>query len=352
MRYSFKGRGVFVVRPILALVLSAGIISSSIAPHRAVHAAAKLRVALVLHGNLGDKSFFDSAQAGMVHALATLPITERTIQAGNDQTQWQPALADAAAGPYDVIIAGTFLMNGYIAKIAPQYPNKKFILFDDVAAYSTGCCKNVYSIQYKTSDASYMTGYIAGKVSKSKVVGAVLGAPGGPVAEYYVGFQQGAVAADPTIKVLKAVSNTFSNPATGKELALAQIHQGADVIFPIAGSTGLGSLQAVRDTKGTYAIGVDSDQALLFAKTDPAQANVILTSALKDVGQSLYLALKGTIAGTTPYGKSVTLGITSGAVGIAQNQYYLKLVPAAVRAQVEVIKQQLISGKIKVKGVL
>ena len=93
MRYSFKRRGVFVVRPILALVLSAGILSSSIAPHQAVHAAAKLRVALVLHGNLGDKSFFDSAQAGMVHALATLPITERTIQAGNDQTQWQPALA-------------------------------------------------------------------------------------------------------------------------------------------------------------------------------------------------------------------------------------------------------------------
>src|ERR1700712_3556286 len=65
-----------------------------------------LKVALVLHGTLGDKSFFDSAAAGMKKAEADLPVTVKIIEAGYDRSKWQPALADAADGDYDLIICG------------------------------------------------------------------------------------------------------------------------------------------------------------------------------------------------------------------------------------------------------
>lgn len=309
-----------------------------------------LKVALVLNGTLGDKSFFDSAQQGMLKAMKELPVTVKTIEASYDRSKWQPALADAADGDYDVVIAGTFDMTGYVADLAPQYPNKKFILFDDSVDYSKGGFNNVLSVQYRTSTAAYLAGFAAAKVSKTGTLGQILGTEGSVILEFVVGFEQGAKAAKPDVKLLRATvnsANPFSDPAKGKELALAQIQQGADVIFPIAGSTGIGALQAVRDSK-KLGIGVDSDQATIFEATDPAQAAAILTSVEKRVGDSLVLILKETVDGTAKYGTSSILGLKEGAVGISENKFYKKLVPEAIREQVREQEKKIIDGTIKV----
>ena len=100
------------------------------------------------------------------------------------------------------------------------------------------------------------------------------------------------------------------------------------------------------------AVGVDSDQAMIFAPTDPAQAAVIFTSVEKKVGESLYLALKGTIDGSQVYGKSELLGLKDGAVGISQNDYYKKLVPADVQAEVTAIEAKIASGALVVDTVM
>ncbi len=90
-----------------------------------------LNVALVVHGTLGDKSFFDSAAAGLERAEAELPVDVTVIEAGADRSRWQPALADAADQGFDVVIAGTFDMTGFMTELAGEYPDTKFILFDD-----------------------------------------------------------------------------------------------------------------------------------------------------------------------------------------------------------------------------
>ncbi|MFM2282303.1 MAG: hypothetical protein RLZZ444_4534, partial [Pseudomonadota bacterium] len=185
------------------------------------------------------------------------------------------------------------------------------------------------------------------KLSTTGTLGEILGMEFKTVTDFAVGFDQGAKAAKPDIKILKAVANTFSDPAKGKELALAQMGQGADVIFPIAGGTGIGALQAVRDAK-KLAVGVDSDQATIFAPTDAAQADVIFTSVEKKVGQSLYTALEQTIDGKAPYGTALLLGLKDGAVGISKNAYYEKLVPAEVRAEVDAIEKKIVDGEIAV----
>lgn len=337
------------------LMAGAGALTLALGVGSAAHAETytkehPLKVALVVNGTLGDKSFFDSANAGLVEAAKELPIVFKTFEPGYNRGSWQPALADAADGDYDVIITGTFDMTGFVAELAPQFPDKKFILFDDSVDYSKGDLKNVLSLSYRTSTAAYLAGYAAEKVSKTGTLGQILGTEGSVILEFVLGFEQGAKAANPNAKLLRATvnsANPFNDPAKGKELALAQIQQGADVIFPIAGATGIGALQAARDSKA-LAIGVDADQATIFAATDQAQADVILTSVEKRVGESLFVVLKQTLDGTAKYGTSTVLGLQDGAVGISKNAYYEKLVPADVRAEVDAQEKKIISGEIKV----
>jgi len=310
-----------------------------------------LKVALVLHGTLGDKSFFDDANSGMEKAKADLPVDIKVIELGYDRSKWQAGLADATDSGYDVIIAGTFDMTGYIVELAPQYPDVKFIDFDDTPDFAACDCKNILAIQYTTAAAGYLAGYASAKVSKTGILSTIIGMEFPTVTDFKVGFDAGAKAANPNVQVLNQVAGTFSDPAKGKEIALAQIAQGADVVFPIAGGTGLGALQAVKES-GKLAVGVDSDQALIFKDSDPAQADVILTSVEKRVGASLYQVLKATIDGTAEYGKGVLLGVKDGAVGISENAYYEKLVPADVRAEVDALEAKIASGELVVDSVM
>ncbi|WP_338723325.1 BMP family ABC transporter substrate-binding protein [Devosia sp. XK-2] len=306
-----------------------------------------LTVALVVHGNLGDKSFFDSAAAGLDKAEAELPVDVTIIEAGLDRGRWEPALADAVDQGFDVVIAGTWEMNGFMQALSPEYPDTKFILFDDAPDFSGGAFPNILAINYRVSTAGYLAGYAAAKISETGKLGEILGVEGTTVVEFALGFEQGAKAANPDVEVTRAVAGSFTDPAKGKELALAQFAQGVDIVFPIAGGTGIGALQAARD-EGKLAVGVDSDQAEIFAPTDPAQAEVIFTSVEKKVGESLYTALAQTIDGTAPYGTNLILGLADGAVGIAKNSYYEAAVPEDVRAEVDAEEAKIISGEIAV----
>lgn len=339
-------------RSFASLMLAAGLMTSVSAGAVFAQEYTKdnpLKVALVVHGNLGDKSFFDSAAAGLDQAEAELPVDVTVIEAGIDRGRWEPALADATDQGFDVVIAGTWEMNGFMQTLSPEYPDTKFILFDDTPDFTGGAFPNILAINYRVSTAAYLAGYAAAKISESGKLGEILGVEGATVVEFALGFEQGAKAANPDVQVTRAVAGSFTDPAKGKELALAQFAQGIDVVFPIAGGTGIGALQAARD-EGKLAVGVDSDQAEIFAPSDAAQADVIFTSVEKKVGQSLYTALEQTIAGTAPYGTNLILGLADGAVGISENAYYEKLVPAEVRTEVEEQKAKIIAGEITVES--
>ena len=180
-----------------------------------------LEVALVIHGTLGDKSFLDSAAAGMERAEAELPVEASVIEAGLDRSRWQPALADAADQGFDVVIVGTWEMTGFVTELAPNYPDTRFIIFDEAPDFSGGGLDNVMGITYRTSTAAYLAGYAAASVSETGKLGEILGVEGGPILEFATGFAQGARAADPDVEIIRAVAGTFTDPAKGKELALA-----------------------------------------------------------------------------------------------------------------------------------
>lgn len=317
---------------------------------------APLKVVLFVNGVLGDKSFFDSAQRGVDRAKAELGIEAKTIEAGLDETQWEAALVDAAANEeYDVFIVGTFQMISFLEQVAPQYPDKKFIIFDAPVNYEACECDNVYSVLYKQNEGSYLAGVYAAAMTTQSIDGmnpdAVIGSVGGQdipvIVDFMVGYEQGAKDTNPDITVIRQFADSWNDPAKGKELTKAQYSQGADIVFQIAGGTGQGVFEAAAED-GRYALGVDSDQALIVEEADPTQAARILTSMMKNVDNSLFRALDLHLKGELPYGQIETLGIAEGGVGLARNKFYDQTTPDEVKAMVDEAEKKVIAGEISV----
>jgi basic membrane protein A and related proteins len=315
----------------------------------------KVKVVLYVNGTLGDKSFFDSAARGIDQAVKELGIVGKVVEGGYDPARWEPDILQLSEGDWDIVIAGTWQLQEYLEKIAPNHPEKKFFTYDTTVTYANGNLGNVYSILYSQNEASFLTGALAAMITTSdlpqanadKVIGFLGGMDIPVINDFKVGFEEGAAYVDPAVKVLVTYAGAFSDPAKGKELTLAMFDQGADITFNVAGETGLGGIDAAKE-KGKYTLGVDSDQYLLFAETDAAKAANIVTSMMKNVDFSIFRAIEMHIAGTLKYGEAEILDIEKGGVGLADNENYQKVATADMRAEIDAIAKKITSGEIKV----
>jgi basic membrane protein A len=310
----------------------------------------KLRVALMINGNLGDKSFHDSANNGMTMIRDKLGCQTRVVEVGYDDSKWEPAFRDILDEKYDVVICGTWQMQEIVTRLAPKYPDQKIIVYDtsmDYASDTKKAFKNVYSIEYKQNEGSYLAGVLAASMSKTGVIGFVGGMDNTVIRDFLVGYIQGAKDVNNSIKVIPSFIGNFSDTAKAKELTFAQYQMGADVVFSVAANAGEGTLQASKE-RNRLVIGVDSDQAMLYQTSDPVLANLIMSSMLKRVDQSIYLAIEQALAGKLAWGTRVELGINEECVGLADNPIYQKVVPANVRSVVGNYNNKIKAKQIKV----
>ncbi len=306
----------------------------------------KVKVALLI-GNLGDLSFNDSAYEGVKRAEAELGIDLNVIEYGSDPTKYEPSFLDAAEGGYDMVLASSTLQEA-IEQNAEDFPDTVFTIFDSSVDYSTGKYDNVYSIVYKANEGSYLGGYLMAKRSDTGVIGFLGGMDQPIISDFLVGYIQGAQAANPDIKVTFAYVGGWTDSPKGKELSLAMYNQNASSVFQVAGGAGLGTIEAGVD-RGKEVLGVDSDQALIFeAEGKQDYADVIITSVLKNVGDSLYRAIDLYIKGELKVGEVDNLGIAEGGVGLAKNKYYEAAVDQALRDELESIEKDIVDGKIEV----
>jgi basic membrane protein A len=310
----------------------------------------KLRVALLINGNLGDKSFHDSANNGMVMIRDKLGCQTRVVEVGYDDSKWEPALRDICDEKYDIVVCGTWQMQEIVTKLAPEYPNQKIIVYDtsmDYASDTKNAFKNVYSIEYKQNEGSYLAGVLAASMSKTGVIGFVGGMDNTVIRDFLVGYIQGAKDVNSNIKVISSYVGNFSDTAKAKELTFAQYQMGADVVFSVASNAGEGTLQASKE-RNRLVIGVDSDQAMLYQTSDPVLANLIMSSMLKRVDQSIYLAVEQAMNGKLAWGTRVELGINEECVGLADNPIYQKVVPVDVRSVISNYNNRIKAKQIQV----
>lgn len=323
-----------------------------------------LRVTHVVNGTLGDKSFFDSAQAGLEQAKTDLGIELKVIELGEDQARWEPGIDDAmASDDYDVLVLGGSLVVDYLMARADQYPDKKFIFHDEPVDFTKCTCANVYNVIYAQNEGSYLAGvYAAAMIKDGNLANAsgqnVIGAIGGldiPVInDFIVGYEQGAKAVIPEMTVLKqyiAGDKPFFDTAKAFEISQAMYDQGANFIFNIAGGSGEGMIQAAQ-ARGRYFIGVDSDQWLLLKDSDAEAAAVIYTSMVKNVGATLLRALTLDAASSLAFGTTEVVGIAEGAIGLAKNEYYEQVTPDSVKELIEKAESDITACTITVETAL
>ncbi len=324
-----------------------------------------LKVVSVINGTLGDKSFFDSAQRGMDAVADEYDLDIDTVELGIDPANWEPGLLDVMADTdsYDILIAGTFQMIDFMAANVHNYPDKFFMFYDAPMPYDNMdvCvegCANVYSMTYAQNQGSFLAGVYAAAVTTSMMDGTnddpIIGAVGGQqipvIDDFIVGYEQGACLVNPDTVSIVQYAGSWNDPARGKEITLAMYEQGADIVFQIAGGTGVGVFEAAQE-QGRFAIGVDSDQAVIVAETDPDQAERILTSMLKNVDNSIFRAITLHLDGELPYGSSESLGIPEGGVGLAKNEFYDMATSDDIKAMVEAAEAAVVSGDIEVQTV-
>ncbi|MGF7012255.1 basic membrane protein A [Lachnospiraceae bacterium PF1-22] len=316
-----------------------------------------LKICFVVTGQLGDKSFNDSANEGVTRIAETLGCSTKVIEIGRDQTKWQPTFEDLAeGGEYDIIITNGSNAGELIQNLSGDYPEQKFILFDTEIE---GDYPNVYSISYKQNEGSYLAGILAAMVTTSdmegvnpdKKIGFIGGSEHPIITDFLVGYIEGAKSVDEDIKVYVSYIGSWDDTAKGKETAIAQFNQGVDITFPAAEQAGLGCVEAAVEMN-KYIIGVDSDQAMLFDESGPEKANVILTSVLKEVGNSLVRAIEMEQAGTLEWGTFEKLGLKENGAGIADNKYYQKNVPDEIKTAVEAGREEVMAGNIVVTSAL
>jgi basic membrane protein A len=288
-------------------------------------------------GGKFDKSFNQSAAEGIERFKKQNGINVFEAQASSD-TQAEQVLRGLARKKLDLIISIGFSQTQAVQKVAAEFPAVHFVLVD-----GTANGKNVNSILFKEQEGSYLVGMAAAMAAKSGKIGFVGGMDIPLIRAFECGYAQGAKAVNPKIDVQQNMVGTtaaaWNDPAKGGELARAQFDRGADVVFAVAGGSGLGVLQMAK-TKGKLAIGVDSNQ-------NDIQPGSVLTSMVKNVGNATYDALMQAKAGQFASGVTYK-GLKEGGVDWALDNNNRAVVPAAMEKRVNQAKADIISGKIKV----
>ena len=301
-------------------------------------------------GGLGDKSFNDSAYRGIEWAETDFNIehTELEPEEGGDI---EVSLRNLAMMDYDLIIGVGFSFADAISTVADEFPNTKFAIVDADITDKL----NVVSLLFKENEGSFLVGMIAGlkAIDDGKDTVGFLGGMDIPlIHKFEAGYIAGVHYVYPECEILSTYVGNFVDPVQGKELALLQYDDGAWVIFHASGKTGEGVFEAGKERK-RYVIGVDSNQNYMGYIEETGE-NFGLTSMLKQVDVSVYLTIKSVIEGTFVGGteifglnKTATIGGKEYyGVYYALDEYNEDLITSEMIAQVEEVRDKIISGEI------
>lgn len=330
---------------LLAMLLMAGCGSGTDGDKDPETGDEKIKVALLV-GFLGDMSFNDSAARGVNQAAEEFDDVEvNIIEFGDVADRFEPTLLDAADAGYDIIMVATTLQE-YVEIHAKDFPDTTFVIFDTEVDFTKGDLDNVYAILYKANEASYLGGYVAAALSDTGTIGFLGGTDLPIISDFFVGYVQGAQEFNPDIKVASAYVGNWTDAAKGKELSFSMFDQGASLIFGVAGGGGVGAIEAGEE-RGKLVLGVDSDQAMIYKNQGNEEfASVIVSSVLKNVDYSLYRTIDLYRQDKLPVGTTDVLGIKEGGVGLADNEYYQKLVSEEIRTKVAELEEQVTNGEI------
>ena len=335
----------YKVALVLALLVFASLISTGCGSSLAARDPSKIYVGIVFDiGGKDDRSFNAAAWEGVQRAAKDLPIVLRDIEPGTPNAI-EPAIRAFAEQKFDLIIGVGFAQAPILDAVAKDYPNIQFAIIDGVSKLP-----NVASLVFKEHEGSYLVGILAAKASRTGTIGFLGGMDIGLIHRFAQGYEEGAKSVNPNIRVIRnyvgVTDSAWNNPGKGKELALAQIGKGADVIFTAASNSGLGAFDAVeqqgmQNGRAThFVIGVDSNQNMV-------KPGFVLTSMVKRVDNAVY-DIVNDVVNHRFEPRIHTFGLDKDGVGYALDDFNKPLVSEDAIQQAEEAKKKIIAGEITV----
>ncbi len=286
-------------------------------------------------GGKFDKSFNEAAFGGATRWAEETGGSFAEFEITSD-AQREQAIRRFAEEGYNPIVMAGFSWATPLATVAADYPDLKFSIIDMVVD-----APNVQSVVFNEHEGSYLVGMLAAMKSEDGTVGFIGGMDIPLIRKFACGYAEGVLAVNPDATVISNMTGTtpaaWNDPVKGSELTLAQISQGADVVYAAAGGTGVGVLQTAAD-QGIYSIGVDSNQNYM-------QPGSVLTSMMKRVDNAVYNAFS---AGADLAPGFNVMGLSNGGVGYALDEFNAELITDEMKAAVEEASAKIASGELVV----
>ena len=270
-----------------------------------------LKVVYLCNGNLGDKGFNDSAASGMQMLADKMGAEVKTIEMGRDETSYEGNYLDVSEQDWDMIVSGTWSVKELAQDIAAEFPDKNYLIFDVSVDRDVVTEGNMMGVNYYSNQAAFLSGVLAAKMLDSgdakidpskKILGFVGSMDTSNINDFLVGYLEGVQYVDPEIKVVTSYVGSFEDVSKCMEMTTQLYNQAANV----------------------------------------------MSSSLKNVGESIYTSVKGWSEGTMSLDQDYILGLDSGAVGLAKNENYTKLVHEDIQKFIDETEQKVISGDITV----
>lgn len=292
--------------------------------------AKKFRVALLTPGPVSDQSWNGGAYQGLLRIRDSLGAEVSHVQTATP-ADFEENFREYGARGFDLVFGHGFEFQDAARRVAPQFPKTIYVTTSGNTAGA-----NLAGIAFSFSDASYLAGVLAAGMSRSGIAGVVGGTELPPVKESFAAFEAGYKSVRPAGRVLSAFVGNWVDVSAGKELALAQIGRGADVIFQNADAAGLGVFQAAREHPGVYVIGSNSDQ-------NSVAPNVTLGSVVIDL-PAAFMAIARDVKAGTFRPRVVTFDAKSRVVRLVVNPAIAGQIPQATRAALDSVTGRIESG--------
>jgi basic membrane protein A len=307
--------------------------------------AGAMKIGLVMDvGGRGDKSFNDAAYRGIERAKKDLGVDFEYVEPGPGADRETALRQFSNRVDIPLIFGVGFIFTDDITAIAKEFPAKHYACIDYSVDSTKPIPANLLALKFKEEEGSFLVGALAALMTKTNTVGFIGGMESPLIKKFEAGYVAGVKYANPSCKVLIGyagiTADAFKNPGKGKELALGQYAQGADIIFHASGPTGSGVMEAARE-QHKLVIGVDSDQY-------PEAPGYILTSMIKVVDNAIFATIQSEKAGTFHGGNATVFDLKSHGVDYVYDEHNKAMIPDSVHARVEEIRGKIISGEIAV----
>lgn len=329
--------------------------------HNAENADSPVKACLVSdQAGFSDKSFNQSAKEGLDRAVADLHVRSATTESSGPG-DFKQNIDNLIAQNCTIIFGVAFTLNDAIRRAAEANPDIHFVLIDSRITHGNPPVEvnlpNAKALVFNTAEASFLAGYLSAGMSATGVVGTWGGLQIPPVSLFMDGFAEGVSRYNTdngtSVRLIGwdkqaqtgSFAGGFQDQARGNQLTQGMIAQKADIVMPVAGNAGNGALAAARATPGTAIVWVDFDG---FETT--TFGDLILTSVVKHVGQSVYDTIQSELNGT--FTSEAYIGnLENGGVGLAPFHAFQDKVPAELSQKLEALKADVIAGTIKIETV-